>query len=212
MRGVLLLEDGRRFTGEGFGSAVTKVGEAVFNTAMTGYQEVLTDPSYSEQVVVMTASHIGNTGVNDVDPESDRVWVSGFVVRDLSRVASNWRSQNDLNHYLSESGTPGLAGIDTRALVRHLRTHGAMKCVISTDGSSDEELEKVLREWPGMAGRALATEVTCKEAYVANDPENPTIRVALVDGGCKTNIVRLDYRGCLHSRPSNHGYGRELDA
>ena len=86
----------------------------------------------------MTASHIGNTGVNDVDPESDRVWVSGFVVRDLSRVASNWRSQNDLNHYLSESGTPGLAGIDTRVLVRHLRTHGAMKCVISTDGSSDE--------------------------------------------------------------------------
>lgn len=191
MRGILLLEDGRQFVGDAFGAKTTCVGEAVFNTAMTGYQEVLTDPSYAEQVVVMTASHIGNTGVNPHDPESGRVWVSGFVVRDLSRIPSSWRSQGDLNTYLAEAGTPGIAGIDTRALVRHLRTRGAMKCVVSTDGSSEAELKARLEGWPGMEGRALATEVTCKEAYVANAPEEPTVRIALVDGGCKTNIIRL---------------------
>jgi carbamoyl-phosphate synthase small subunit len=191
MRGVLLLEDGRQFVGDAFGAKTTCVGEAVFNTAMTGYQEVLTDPSYAEQVVVMTASHIGNTGVNNDDPESSRVWVSGFVVRDLSRVVSNWRSQGDLDSYLDEAGTPGVAGIDTRALVRHLRTRGAMKCVVSTDGSTEAELKARLKDWPGMEGRALATEVSCTEAYVANAPESPTVRIALVDGGCKTNIIRL---------------------
>jgi carbamoyl-phosphate synthase small subunit len=191
MRGILLLEDGRKFVGDAFGAKTTCVGEAVFNTAMTGYQEVLTDPSYAEQVVVMTASHIGNTGVNSEDTESARVWVSGFVVRDLSRIPSSWRSRFDLNAYLVEAGTPGVAGIDTRALVRHLRTRGAMKCVVSTDGTADGELKRRLDAWPGMEGRALATEVGCVEAYVANEPPDPTVRIALVDGGCKTNIIRL---------------------
>ena len=179
---ILLLEDGRQFSGEAFGASVTCVGEAVFNTAMTGYQEVLTDPSYAEQVVCMTASHIGNTGVNSIDPESERVHVSGFIVRSLSRAPSNWRSEGGLHQYLKKSGVPGIQGIDTRALVRHLRSKGAMKCVISTDGTPVEELQEMLSSWPGMAGRALARELTCKESYVYANPESPRARVAVVDG------------------------------
>ena len=191
MGAILLLEDGRRFVGEGFGASTTKVGEAVFNTAMTGYQEVLTDPSYAEQVVTMTASHIGNTGVNGEDPESDKVWVSGFVVRELSEEPSSWRSEGSLAAYLSENGVPGIQGVDTRALVRHLRDRGAMKCAVSTDGASLEALQQQIDGWPGMEGRALATEVGCKEAWVANNPASPTVRLAVLDGGCKRNIVRL---------------------
>ena len=191
MGAILLLEDGRRFAGEAFGASTTRVGEAVFNTAMTGYQEVLTDPSYAEQVITMTAPHIGNTGVNLEDPESDRVWVSGFIVRELTRGPSSWRSTGGLDQYLVQAGVPGMQGVDTRALVRHLRARGAMKCVISTDGSSEQELREQLDAWPGMEGRALATEVTSPESWVANDPAEPTARIALLDGGCKTNIIRL---------------------
>ena len=189
--GMLLLEDGRIFRGEAFGAVTTRVGEAVFNTAMTGYQEVLTDPSYAEQVVAMTVPHVGNYGVNEEDPESDRVHVAGFIARAFSRSASSWRASGGLHGYLERSGVPGLHQIDTRALVRHLRERGAMKCAISTDGTPVEELQALLDAWPGMEGRALATEVTCSEAYVAHDPESPAVRFALVDGGCKRNIVRL---------------------
>ena len=127
MQGILVLEDGRTFKGSAFGAHTTRVGEAVFNTAMTGYQEILTDPSYTEQVVCMTAPHIGNTGVNTDDPESGAVAVAGMVVRALSPVASSWRSRGDLSGYLERAGVPGVSGIDTRALVRHLRNRGAMK-------------------------------------------------------------------------------------
>lgn len=191
MGGILLLQDGRQFVGEAFGATTTRVGEAVFNTAMSGYQEVLTDPSYTEQVVCMTASHIGNTGVNDEDPESKRVAVAGFIVRSLTRAPSSWRSQGGLHQYLVKHGVPGLQGIDTRALVRHLRSRGAMKCAISTDGTSVEQLQKQIDAWPGMDGRALAVEVACKEAYVYADPKEPTLRIAVVDGGVKANILRL---------------------
>jgi carbamoyl-phosphate synthase small subunit len=191
MGGILLLEDGRKFTGEAFGATTTRVGESVFNTAMTGYQEVLTDPSYTEQVVCMTYPHIGNTGINPDDPESARVWVSGFVTRSLTRAPSNWRSTGGLHQYLVKYGVPGLQGIDTRALVRHLRDRGAMKCVVSTDGTSEADLQRKMDEWPGMAGRALAAEVACKEAYVYAEPANPTIRFAVIDGGIKRNILRL---------------------
>ncbi len=191
MGGILLLEDGRKFTGEGFGATATRVGEAVFNTAMTGYQEVLTDPSYAEQVVAMTASHIGNTGVNDEDPESDRVWVAGFVVRSLTRAPSSWRSTGGLHQYLKRHGVPGVRGIDTRALVRHLRSRGAMKCAISTDGTSEEALRERLAAWPGMAGRNLAGEVSCAEPWWHARPEAPRARVTVVDGGCKRSILTL---------------------
>jgi carbamoyl-phosphate synthase small subunit len=191
MRGVLYLEDGRRFEGLGFGARATKVGEAVFNTAMTGYQEILTDPSYAEQVICMTAPQIGNTGVNALDPESSRIWASGFIVRELSPVVSSWRADGDLAEWMEIEGVPGLSGIDTRALVRHLRTRGAMRCVISTEELSDAELQRRLAAWPGMEGRALANEVSCAEAYVFADPPAPTWRVAVLDGGAKLNILNL---------------------
>ena len=191
MGGILLLEDGRKFTGGAFGAITTRVGESVFNTAMTGYQEVLTDPSYAEQVVTMTTSHVGNTGVNEEDPESSRVHVAGFIVRALTRAPSNFRSTGGLHQYLVRHGIPGLQGVDTRALVRHLRSTGAQRCVISTDGTPEGELRSRLQSWPGMAGRALAYELACKAAYVYSDPAQPTLRIAVVDGGIKRNILRL---------------------
>jgi carbamoyl-phosphate synthase small subunit len=191
MRAVLLLEDGRRFEGRGFGASVTRVGEAVFNTAMTGYQEVLTDPSYAEQVICMTSSHIGNTGVNPEDLESSRIWASGFIVRALSPRPSNWRATGDLHGWLVQQGIPGLAGVDTRALTQHLRTHGAQRCAISTEELDDAALRAHIEAWPGMVGRALAAEVGCREAWVYADPAAPTWRVAVLDGGAKLNILRL---------------------
>jgi len=191
MDGVLILEDGRRFVGRGFGAQVARVGEAVFNTAMTGYQEILTDPSYAEQIVTMTAPHIGNTGVNTEDPESSRVFASGFVVREPSPVVSNWRATGDLDAYLVEHGIPGLSGIDTRALVRHLRERGAMKAVIAAGEHDAADLERLLAEWPGMEGRALGYEVGTREVYEHATPADPTWRVAVLDGGCKTNILDL---------------------
>jgi carbamoyl-phosphate synthase small subunit len=189
--GILLLEDGRSFEGEAFGQPGTRVGEVVFNTAMTGYQEILTDPSYLEQIVVMTASHVGNYGVNEDDPESGRVWVSGFVARDFSRRYSNHRANEGLDRYLRTGGIPALHGIDTRALVRHVRERGAMKAVISTDGTAREELVEHIRAWPGMEGRALAAEVSAKEPYLFADPAEPRCRVSVLDGGVKRNILRL---------------------
>jgi carbamoyl-phosphate synthase small subunit len=127
---LLVLEDGRTFAGEAYGATGTTWGEIVFNTGMTGYQETLTDPSYHRQIVVMTAPHIGNTGVNDEDPESGRIWVSGYVVRDPARRASNWRSDRSLDEELAAQGVVGISGIDTRALTRHLRERGVMRAAI----------------------------------------------------------------------------------
>ncbi|MDP6934346.1 MAG: carbamoyl-phosphate synthase domain-containing protein, partial [Myxococcota bacterium] len=180
MGGLLLLEDGRRFTGEAFGASGTRVGEVVFNTAMTGYQEVLSDPSYCEQIVVMTTPHVGNYGVNEDDAESDGVWVSGFVIREYSRRWSNHRATAGLGQYLRQAGVPSLQGIDTRALVRHIRSKGAMKAVISTDGTPVEALGNQLDAWPGMEGRALATEVCTTESYLFADPPDPRARVSVV--------------------------------
>src|SRR4051794_11314077 len=132
MTAILVLEDGRTFTGEAYGAVGETFGEAVFNTGMTGYQETLTDPSYHRQIVVQTAPHIGNTGVNDEDPESRRIWVSGYVVRDPARRPSNWRSQGGLDAELAVQGVVGISGIDTRALTRHLRERGAMRCGVSS--------------------------------------------------------------------------------
>ncbi|MEC8193896.1 MAG: glutamine-hydrolyzing carbamoyl-phosphate synthase small subunit [Myxococcota bacterium] len=191
MGGILLLEDGRSFAGESFGASTTRVGEVVFNTAMTGYQEVLTDPSYCEQIVTMTVPHVGNYGVNADDPESAKVWVNGFIVRELSRRYSNHRATEGLDRYLREAGVPGIQGIDTRALVRHIRDKGAMKAAISTDGTSREALVRQLEAWPGMSGRGLAKVVSTAARYVYADPTPSRGSVAVVDGGVKTNILRL---------------------
>ena len=191
MGGILLLEDGRSFSGEAFGAVTTTVGEVVFNTSMTGYQEILTDPSYREQIVTMTTAHVGNYGVNEDDPESGRVQAAGFIARTFSRRASNHRATGNLDSYLRRAGVPGLHGIDTRALVRHIRSKGAMKAVISTDGTPADQLWENLHAWPGMEGRALAHEVCTDEPYVFHDPADPVLRVSVLDGGVKQNILRL---------------------
>jgi len=191
MKGILLLEDGRIFNGKEFGAKTSKVGEVVFNTAMTGYQEALTDPSYCEQILIMTYPHIGNTGINHEDPESEKVWVNGFISKRFTSHPSNHRSQQSLEQYLIESNTPAIQGIDTRALVRHIRNKGAMKGVISTDGTSLDKLKEQLSQWPEMKGRSLATEVCCQKSYIACSPSSPRAKINLIDGGCKRNILRL---------------------
>ncbi|MEU6210570.1 glutamine-hydrolyzing carbamoyl-phosphate synthase small subunit [Streptomyces sp. NPDC089922] len=186
---VLVLEDGRIFRGRAYGAVGETFGEAVFSTGMTGYQETLTDPSYHRQVVVMTAPHVGNTGVNDEDPESSRIWVSGYVVRDPARVPSNWRSQRSLDEELTRQGVVGISGIDTRALTRHLRERGAMRVgIFSGDtwvGIRDEALLAKVRSQPEMKGANLSAEVATKEAYVVPAIGEKRFTVAAVDLGIK---------------------------
>ncbi|GGX92643.1 glutamine-hydrolyzing carbamoyl-phosphate synthase small subunit [Streptomyces minutiscleroticus] len=184
---VLVLEDGRIFRGRAYGAVGETFGEAVFSTGMTGYQETLTDPSYHRQVVVMTAPHVGNTGVNDEDPESKRIWVAGYVVRDPARVPSSWRSRRTLDEELAAQGVVGISGIDTRALTRHLRERGAMRVgIFSGTALPDEDamLTKV-REAPEMKGADLAAEVATKEAYVVPAIGEKKFTVAAVDLGIK---------------------------
>ena len=187
----LVLADGTVIAGQGLGAVGSAVGEVCFNTAMTGYQEILTDPSYREQIVCMTVPHVGNYGVNAQDIESGRVQASGFIARSFSPMWSNHRAEGGLQRYLASAGIPGLHGVDTRALVRHIRSKGAMKAVLSTDGRPRAELEAMLAAWPGMAGRALAYEASCPEPYLFADPATPTLRLSVLDGGCKQNILRL---------------------
>ncbi|MFG2619616.1 glutamine-hydrolyzing carbamoyl-phosphate synthase small subunit [Streptomyces sp. NPDC048507] len=184
---VLVLEDGRIFRGRAYGAVGETFGEAVFSTGMTGYQETLTDPSYHRQVVVMTAPHVGNTGVNDEDPESSRIWVSGYVVRDPARVPSNWRSRRTLDEELVAQGVVGICGVDTRALTRHLRERGAMRVgIFSGDAVMDDAvlLAKV-QDAPQMAGADLSAEVATKEAYVVPAIGEKKFTVAAVDLGIK---------------------------
>ena len=163
---ILVLEDGRTFSGEAFGAPGETFGEAVFSTGMTGYQETLTDPSYHRQIVVMTSPHVGNTGMNDEDPESRKIWVSGYVVRDPARVPSSWRSRRGLGDELHDQGVVGISGIDTRALTRHLRERGAMRVGISTTESDPQALlERVLGS-AEMAGAELSSAVSTPETYV----------------------------------------------
>ncbi len=187
---ILVLEDGRVFRGESYGATGETFGEAVFSTGMTGYQETLTDPSYHRQVVVMTSPHIGNTGINDEDPESRRIWVSGYVVRDPSRVPSSWRSARSLDDELRDQGVVGISGVDTRALTRHLRECGAMRVGISTDTDADALLARV-RESAEMAGSELAGEVSTDEAYVVPAVGEKRFTVAALDLGIKANTPRM---------------------
>jgi carbamoyl-phosphate synthase small subunit len=182
---VLVLEDGRTFTGEGYGASGETFGEAVFATGMTGYQETLTDPSYHRQVVVQTAPHIGNTGVNDEDRESRRIWVAGYVVRDPARRPSSWRSRRGLDDELRAHGVVGISGIDTRALTRHLRERGAMRCGISTESSRDALLERVL-DSPPMVGADLSAEVTTGKPYTVEAVGGHRFTVAALDYGIKS--------------------------
>ena len=187
---LLVLEDGRTFRGEAYGAVGETFGEAVFSTGMTGYQETLTDPSYHRQVVVMTAPQIGNTGVNDEDPESSRIWVSGYVVRDPSRIASSWRAKRSLDEELASQGVVGISGIDTRALTRHLRERGAMRVGIFSGDIPDDALDRVLTS-PQMLGADLCGEVSTAEPYVVKPLGDKRFTVAALDLGIKANTPRM---------------------
>ena len=212
VRTILALEDGRYFGGESFGATGTCVGEICFNTSMTGYQEVLTDPSYRGQIVAMTYPLIGNYGINSLDQESRFPHVRGFVIEELTEVPSNWRSEMPLDEYLRKWNIPGAKGIDTRALTRHLRTRGAMKACLTTEEISPEEATKRAIDGAGVIGMDYVREVSTKKIY-RWDPEDklsapwsiqkspdeqgrralpPTrFRIAAYDYGIKENILRL---------------------
>ncbi|GEK03611.1 glutamine-hydrolyzing carbamoyl-phosphate synthase small subunit [Streptomyces sp. NPDC004009] len=184
---VLVLEDGRAFRGRAYGAVGETFGEAVFSTGMTGYQETLTDPSYDRQIVVATAPQIGNTGWNDEDDESRRIWVSGYVVRDPARVPSNWRAKRSLDDELVAQGVVGISGIDTRALTRHLRERGSMRAgIFSGEALAGEaELVERVRTQPHMKGASLYEEVATKEAYVVPAVGEKRFTVAAIDLGIK---------------------------
>ncbi|HEX6499217.1 MAG TPA: glutamine-hydrolyzing carbamoyl-phosphate synthase small subunit [Micromonosporaceae bacterium] len=204
---LLVLEDGRTFRGEAYGSIGETFGEAVFSTAMTGYQETLTDPSYHRQVVVQTAPHIGNTGVNGEDDESTRIWVAGYVVRDPTGTPSNWRATGTLEDRLVAEGVVGIAGIDTRALTRHLRERGAMRVGVSSVEPDPAALLERVRATPGMVGADLSAEVTTPTAYTVPAVGAHRFTVAALDLGIKRNVPRrLAARGVTtHVLPASAG-------
>lgn len=201
---LLVLEDGRTFRGESFGAAGETFGEAVFATGMTGYQETLTDPSYHGQVVVQTAPHIGNTGTNDDDPESRRIWVAGYVVRDPSRVASSWRATRSLEDDLADGGVVGISGLDTRALTRHLRERGAMRVGVSTSEHDPGALLSRVLASPPMVGADLTGDVTTPEPYVVPAQGERRHTVVAVDLGIKAMTpTRMAQRGMeVHVLPA----------
>jgi carbamoyl-phosphate synthase small subunit len=213
MKAILALEDGTIFTGRSFTGPGETVGEVVFNTSMSGYQEILTDPSYCGQMVTMTYPLIGNYGINDQDIESDRIQVKALIVKEYQEYPSNWRSQKSLSDYLKDNNIPGLEGIDTRALTRHIRLKGAMKAALSTQDLDQDSLVEKARQSPDMVGLDLVREVTCREPMLWQDgrpvklangldqfqwPDKPgAYRVVAMDYGIKFNILRsLEKRGC----------------
>ena len=224
--GLIAFEDGTVFRGRAFGAVATNVGEACFNTSMTGYQEILTDPSYFSQIVSMTAVQIGNYGICPDDVESDGPKVKGFIVREVSPVASNWRSNISIQDYLKEAGIPGVEGVDTRAITKKLRVSGALKACISTEEITEEEAIKRAREFSGLIGVDFVKEVTVKESYrwdpemkqstpftvvgtdirMKNDrTKKPRFKVAALDFGGKLSIYRkLQHHGFdVHVFPAN---------
>ena len=213
-KAYLALEDGRIFQGWSCGAEREVMGEVVFNTSMTGYQEILTDPSYKGQIVTMTYPQIGNYGVNEADVESRRPQVEGFVVHELWKYPSNWRSTLPLGEYLKRNDIPAIEGIDTRALTKHIRTAGAMRAALSSEAGSPDDLVDKARQWPGLLGQDMVQWVSCKKPYdwsekealstfwerrwpATEHPPNETHRVVAVDFGMKYNIARiLHVYGC----------------
>lgn len=208
MKAVLLLEDGTVFSGKSFGATGLKCGEVVFNTSMTGYQEILTDPSYNEQIITMTYPLIGNYGTNCNDLESRRTFVSGFIVKENCEYPSNWRNANSLNDYLKKNKVVGLEGIDTRKLVKHIRTKGAMRGVISSTEFGKKNLMEKLRRYPGLVDRDIVKNVTTRKAYQwdkgvfdalsgRQQKGQAEYKVVTYDFGIKHNILRmLRSHGC----------------
>ena len=204
MKAILLLEDGTIFTGRSFGASGTSCGEVVFNTSMTGYQEILTDPSYNEQIVTMTYPLIGNYGTNEIDTESRKLFVRGFIVKENCNYASNWRNSQSLSDYLASNNIIALEGIDTRKLVKHIRTEGAMRGIISSTEFDVEKLKTELADYPGLVGRDIVKDVTTCSAYKWTEPvidilsnkspdRSSKYKVVTMDFGIKHNILRLLY-------------------
>jgi carbamoyl-phosphate synthase small subunit len=187
MNAILALEDGSVYRGAGFGARASACGEVCFNTSMTGYQEILTDPSYKGQIVTMTYPLIGNYGVNRQDVESWQPHVAGFAIRELSPVVSNWRADSSLSEYLEQNGIPGIQGIDTRALTRKLRVRGALNGFISTEGTADAEAVKRAKEWPGLIGVDYVKEVTHKEPFLWDPKDEQSANFNLVRGPGSTD-------------------------
>ena len=213
-KAFLVLDDGAIFEGESWACEGETFGEAVFSTGMTGYQETLTDPSYHKQIVIMTAPHIGNTGMNGSDEESKKIWVSGFVVRNPSPIVSNWRSDRSLESDLIANGVVGIQGVDTRAITRHLRERGAMRVgIFSNADLSREEMVIKVRKVPQMSGAFLADDVSTKESYVIPAVGEMKYRVAAIDLGIKGATPRLmSERGIeVHVMPSTTTFEEILE-
>ncbi|MDX8409446.1 MAG: glutamine-hydrolyzing carbamoyl-phosphate synthase small subunit [Mariprofundales bacterium] len=220
----LVLADGRVFQGIAIGSRGHRMGEVCFNTSVTGYQEILTDPSYKDQLITFTTPHIGNVGVNAVDMESDRVGASGVIVRQMTRTCSNYRADQGLNDWLVAQDMVGIADVDTRALTRHLRERGAVNGVIVSDGSDVAAMTALAQQWSGLAGRDLVGEVSCEApadwsqgSYNLDTAEfahsDATTPIAVLDFGCKQNILRmLTDRGLeVHRLPASSSAAKILD-
>ena len=190
-KSILLLSDGTLFEGLAFGCESETIGEVCFNTGMTGYQEILTDPSYCKQIVVMTAPQIGNYGVNSDDVESNRIQVAGFVIKEESIVDSNWRSEQKIDNYLRNQEIVGIKGVDTRAIASHIRDNGAMNGIISSIDQSIRSLEKKLNAAPKMEGLDLAREVSTRKEYSLGNENSSDYKVAVIDFGIKKNILNL---------------------
>ena len=216
MKAILLLEDGTVFEGKSFGAKGTACGEVVFNTAMTGYQEILTDPSYHEQIITMTYPLIGNYGTNNADIESGKVFAKGFIVKENCNYPSNWQNQDSLSDYLKANDVVGLEGIDTRALVKHIRTEGAMKGIISSEGLSAAKLKEKLEKYPGLVDRDIVKDVTAEKSYrwhegvtdiITGQEQKPPVKYKVIafDYGIKQNILRLlRSHGCeIHIVPAH---------
>jgi len=231
LEAILALEDGRVWHGRGFGARAEVTGEVVFNTALTGYQEILTDPSYSGQIVTMTYPLIGNYGVNPEDTESNKVFAEGFIVRELSRSVSNWRAHESLDDYLKRYNVPGISDIDTRSLVRHIRERGSMRGCLSTRETTEEAVIERARRAPEMVGLDLASGVTCKEPYIWTDDQasvygsprslfpgeagaavvNPRFHVVAYDFGLKHNSLRsLAALGCRVTVVPSHTSAEDI--
>jgi carbamoyl-phosphate synthase small subunit len=190
MDAILALESGKIFRGKSFGARGERCGEAVFNTSMTGYQEILTDPSYKGQIVAMTYPLIGNYGINKEDVESRKIFLEGFVVKEYSKIASNWRKEKSLGDYLKENNILGIEGIDTRALTLHIREAGAMKAILSTEDLDEKRLVKKAKESRGLVGIDLVKEVTNNKKYIWSKAKKSSYKVVVLDCGVKYNILR----------------------
>ncbi|MBN1823730.1 MAG: glutamine-hydrolyzing carbamoyl-phosphate synthase small subunit [Endomicrobiales bacterium] len=206
-KAILALEDGKIFTGNSIGADGESFGEAVFNTSITGYQEIITDPSYYGQIITMTHTHIGNYGISPEDMECAKVWAAGFVVREASTITSNWRSKQSLQEFLKFHNVVAVEGIDTRALTRHIREAGAMKAVLSTQDFNGSSLVQKAKKSKGLVGMDLVKYVTCRQKYVHENRKKGKYRyrVALIDCGTKANILNeLAVRGCeIHVFPAS---------